>query len=154
MLAGLLARHIASGAPANLSERSALAEADRQRRAGTLRAALPDPAAAFDAVDELLLVTAEDYEEERCEPLFDLDDLCAGAIYVGEPQRYAAAVRRAIAAIAESPSLWRETAVWCAELLRIAPPLPSDPMLALWRRVETCGEAKKAEEREDGRAAP
>src|SRR5262245_697373 len=96
VLAGLLSRHIVGGAAASDAEAQALAHARRLRESGVLHNALPDAEQAHDAIAQLQTVSADDYEEDRSEPLFDLDDLCAGAWFLGEPTRYAAQVDEAI----------------------------------------------------------
>jgi len=135
VLAGLLSRHLASGDAASPDERTVLAAAERLRQSGVLTAALPDVMAAEDAVAELEALSEDDYEEERCEPLFDLDELCAGARFVGRAEHYAAAISEAVAVIRRQAGLWQATSLWVPQLLATAPPLPDDPALSMWRAL-------------------
>lgn len=135
VLAGLLSRHLAGGAPSTSDEKQILAAAERLRTRGVLVAALPDVMTGADAVAELEALSEEDYEEERCEPLFDLDELCAGACFVEKPSQFAAVIDDAVAVIRTQAGLWNATAMWVPQLLATAPPLPGDPALALWHAV-------------------
>jgi hypothetical protein len=135
VLAGLLSRHLASGEPASPAEGAVLAAAERLRRSGVLDAALPNVMTAEDALAELEALCEDDSEEERCEPLFDLDELCAGACFVEKADHYAAVIAAAAAVIRRQAGLWQATAAWVPQLLATAPPLPGDPALLLWREL-------------------
>ena len=143
-LAGLLARFAAADrAAAPLLEQEVLAKAQALRADGTLRASLPEPAAAADIAEQFLAVPGDavpgDYDEQdKRDMLLDLDELCAGAWFVGAPEHFAAAAREVAAAIHTHPDLWRGQSLWVARVLASAPPLPADPMLAIFRLIKTC----------------
>lgn len=142
-LAGLLVRFAAvDRAAASPAEQEVLAKAQALRAAGTLRASLPQPAAATDIAEQFSAVPGDavpgDYDEQdKRDMLLDLDELCAGAWFVGAPAHFAAATREVAAAIHTHPDLWREQSLWVARVLASAPPLPADPMLAIFRLIAT-----------------
>ena len=138
-LAGLLARFAAADrAAAPLAEQEVLAKAHALRADGTLRASLPPPATAADIAEQISEVPGDYDEQDKRDLLLDFDELCAGAWFVDAPEHFAAAAREVAAAIAAHPDLWREQSPWVARVLASAPPLPTDPMLAIFRLVESC----------------
>lgn len=139
VLAGLFFRHLAVGEPPTPDEQAVITAAERLRQRGVLVAALPNVMTGADAVAELEALCEEDDEAERCEPLFDLDELCAGACFVEKADHYAAVIADAVAVIRRQGELWRATAAWVPELLATAPPLHGDPAIALWRAVAQQG---------------
>lgn len=135
-LAGLLERCAATDrAAASLAEQEVLARAHALRVDGTLRARLPEPAAAADIAEQLLESPGEYDEQDRRDMLLDLDELCAGAWFAGEADRFAAATQELAAAMYAHPDSWHEQASWVAVVLASAPPLPDDRMLPVFRAI-------------------
>jgi hypothetical protein len=138
VLAGLLSRRIAAGEAATAMEQQTLAAVRRLQRSGALAAAFPDEDHAADVLAHLQSMGSDDYEEDRCDALFDLDDLCAGAWFLGQPERYANEVAAAVATIGSAPEIWSAMATAAEALLEHAAPLSGDPALALWHCVASC----------------
>jgi hypothetical protein len=134
-LAGLLMRFAAAGNAAGSAEPAILARVRALREDGTLQAVLPAAATASDLVESILEAPADYDELDRRELLLDLDELCAGACFVGEPNHFAAATRTLASAIAASPAAWRAQCCWVAQVLSSAPPLPEDCMLEVFHRI-------------------
>ncbi|HRI54417.1 MAG TPA: hypothetical protein PLW65_29965 [Pseudomonadota bacterium] len=140
-LAGLLERYVATAGAASLAEQEVLAKAHALRVDGTLRARLPEPAAAADITEQLLESPGEYDEQDRRDMLLDLDELCAGAWFAGEAERFAAATQELAAAVYADPDSWREQSSWVAVVLASAPPLPGDLMLPIFRAILKDGDA-------------
>lgn len=135
-LAGLLERYAAiDRAAASLAEQEVLAKAHALRVDGTLQARLPEPAAAADIVEQLLESPSEYDEQDQREMLLDLDELCAGAWFVGEAERFAAATQELAAAMDADPDSWHAQSAWVSVVLACAPPLPGDLMLPIFRAI-------------------
>lgn len=135
-LAGLLARFAAADeSAASPAEQAVLAKAHALRTDGTLRASLPRPTAAADIAEELLAAPGVYDEQDRRDLLLDLDELCAGAWFIGAPAQFAAAAEEITAAIVAQPDVWREQSLWVACVLADAPPPADDPMLAVYRAI-------------------
>jgi len=135
-LAGLLERCAAADrAAASLAEQEVLAMAHALRVDGTLRTHLPKPAAAADIAEQLLESPGEYDEQDRRDMLLDLDELCAGAWFAGEADRFAAAMQELAAAMYAHPDSWCDQSSWVAVVLASAPPLPDDRMLTIFRAI-------------------
>lgn len=153
-LAGLLTRFAAAtGDEASAAEQAVLAQAREQHKAGTLRAGLPAPATASDLVESILEEPGDYDELDRRELLLDMDELCAGAWFVGEPNHFVAAIRTLAAAVLASPADWIAQSVWVERVLAIAPPHPGDCMLEIFRLLVAVGADARAERAGEGASA-
>jgi hypothetical protein len=129
MLAGCLARRLdAPKGPLGPKGQQALDAA----RASLETAPDPGPTLA-DILGGLFCEDLADLDpDERVDEARDLDEACAAATWIGRPELGLEAVARARKALDASAPARAAIAPMAAEALAEAPPLPADPMRALW----------------------
>lgn len=126
-LAGLLER--ANPTAATLAAaREALEEAPAE-------VLLSDP---FDAES----VAADTLEAEGTEAIADalmaLDEVCAGATFLGLTHAVYRVVGRVITAIENEPAVWGPHVELAQRVLASSTPMPEDPALELWQAISVC----------------
>lgn len=138
VLAGLLARYAGESPAGDEPGARAMGEARRLQESGVLQAGLPSEETASQMVDRVCAISELDSDAERAEALLDLDELAAGAWFLGAAGAYATHFGEAAGAIRAFPALWRTLSAWASRVLADAPPQPGDPAIWIWQALESC----------------
>lgn len=89
------------------------------------------------ALDRLIAVEEEDEPEEVYDQaIADLDELCAGAAFLGEAGRVAETIDLAARLISAFPRPFCALAYLASAVLQEEPPVPGDPARRLWSAIE------------------